>query len=460
MSIATTLRPAALAGAFYPAEPAALRAMIGEFLDRAPLHAVVPKAVVSPHAGYVYSGPIAATTLKPLAAQADRIRRVVMLGPPHRMPVQRFCVPAATAFATPLGEVALDPEFMAIVRSHPGVVVDDAPHAREHCLETQIPFLQQILGTFTLVPILVGGASADEVSALLAKVWGGDETLVLISSDLSHYHDYARTQVLDESARRAIETLRGDQLGEEQACGRHGLRGLLARAAELDLRATTLDLRNSGDTAGHADRSRVVGYGGWSFEYASQARITEHERQQLANVARQAISLGLKHGRAAKVNAHTFSRTLQALRATFVTLTLDGRLRGCIGSVVPHEPLVADVAANAYKAAFQDPRFPKLTQAEVSRLEVSVSILSHPRPLQARSEAEAIDALHPEVDGVILEARDAQGQTRRGLFLPHVWHELPDPRQFMRHLKAKAGLSTEGWPQGARLWRYRTETFA
>ena len=453
------IRPAALAGAFYPAEASSLRAMIGEFIDRAPLHAVSPKAIVSPHAGYVYSGPIAATTLKPLLARAAQIRRVVMLGPPHRMPVKRFCVPSVSAFATPLGNVPLDPEFMAIVRDHPGVVVDDAPHAQEHCLETQLPFLQQMLGSFTIVPILVGGASPDEVSALLSRLWGGDETLVLISSDLSHYHDYAHTQRLDESARRAIETLRGDQLGEEQACGRHSVRGLIARATELDLRATTLDLRNSGDTAGHANRDRVVGYGGWSFEYAAQARLADNERQQLANVARQAISLGLKHGRAAKVNAHTFSRTLQAMRATFVTLTLDGRLRGCIGSVVPHEPLVTDVATNAYKAAFQDPRFPKLTQAEVSRLEVSVSVLSHPRPMPASSEAEAIDALHPEVDGVILEARDPQGQTRRGLFLPHVWHELPDPRQFVRHLKAKAGLSPEGWPPGARLWRYRTETF-
>ena len=460
MNVTTSaVRPAALAGAFYPAEPSALRAMIGDMIERAPLHQVAPKALVSPHAGYIYSGPIAATTLKPLLARAGQIRRVVMLGPPHRMPVRQFCVPSVRAFATPLGEVPLDPEFMAIVREHPGVIVDDAPHAQEHCLETQLPFLQQVLGAFTIVPILVGGASAEEVAALLSRLWGGDETLVLISSDLSHYHDYARTRTLDEAARRAIETLRPDQLGEEQACGRHGLRGLLARAAALDLRATTLDLRNSGDTAGNANRDRVVGYGGWSFEYAPQARLADRERQQLASVARQAISLGLKHGRAARVDAHTFSRTLQAMRATFVTLTLDGKLRGCIGSVVPHEPLVTDVATNAYKAAFQDPRFPKLTQAEVSRLEVSVSILSHPRPMESGSEAQAIDALHPEVDGVILEARDSQGQTRRGLFLPHVWHELPDPRQFMRHLKAKAGLSPDGWPQGARLWRYRTETF-
>ena len=213
------------------------------------------------------------------------------------------------------------------------------------------------------------------------------------------------------------------------------------------------------DTAGQANRDRVVGYGGWSFEYATRARLAETDRQQLLRVARQAISLGLKHGKPARVNTDTFSRPLQALRATFVTLTLDGRLRGCIGSVTPHEPLAADVAANAYKAAFQDPRFPRLTQGEIDRLEFSVSVLSHPRPMPSHSEAAAIDALHPEVDGVILEARDASGQARRGLFLPHVWQDLPDPRQFMRHLKAKAGLSPEGWTEGTRLWRYRTETF-
>jgi AmmeMemoRadiSam system protein B/AmmeMemoRadiSam system protein A len=453
------VRPPAIAGSFYPGDAAALRTMVGEFLDQAPLHTVQPKAIVSPHAGYIYSGAIAATALKPLLGRANTIERVVLLGPPHRMPVRRFCVPSVRAFATPLGEIPLDPELMAVLRAHPGVVVDDAPHAQEHCLETQLPFLQQVLGSFKLAPVLVGDASPDEVTALLAKVWGGDETLVLVSSDLSHYNDYARTQTLDEAARRAIETLRGDQLGEEQACGRHGLRGLLTRAAELDLRATTLDLRNSGDTAGHAHRDRVVGYGGWSFEYSARARLSDSDRDQLTKVARQAISLGLRHGRPAKVDTRTFSRPLQAIRASFITLTLDGRLRGCIGSVVPHEPLVADVAANAYKAAFQDPRFPRLSQDEVSRLEVSISILSHPRSLQASSEAQVLESLNPEVDGLILEARDPQGQPRRGLFLPHVWHELPDPRQFLRHLKAKAGLPAEGWPPGARVWRYRTETF-
>ena len=459
MMMTDTIRPAALAGAFYPADPSALREMVGSLIDQAPMLEVSPKAVVSPHAGYIYSGPVAATTLKPLARRAGAIKRVVMLGPPHRMPVQRFCVPSVRAFSTPLGEVVLDETFMAIARAHPGVVVDNAPHAQEHCLETQLPFLQHLLGPFTLLPVLVGSASPDEVCALLTKLWGGDETLVLISSDLSHYNDYARTRTLDEAARRAIESLRGNELGEEQACGRHGLRGLLQRAAELDLRATTLDLRNSGDTGGRDRRDRVVGYGGWSFEYAARARLADADRQQLLRVARQAVSLGLQHGQPARVEVQTFSRPLQALRATFVTLTLDGQLRGCIGSVTPHEPLAADVAANAYKAAFQDPRFPRLTQAEAGRLEVSVSVLSHPRPIAVHSEAQLIDSLNPEVDGVILEAQGASGQPRRGLFLPHVWESLPDPRQFVRHLKLKAGLPADGWPPSARLWRYRTETF-
>jgi len=458
-ALAADIRPAAVAGAFYPADPAELRRVVTACLDSAPSHAVAPKAVVSPHAGFVYSGPIAGTAFKPLAGMAAKIRRIVMLGPPHRMPVKAFCVPAARAFRTPLGDVPLDPEFMRVVRAHPGVEVDDAPHRQEHGIEVQLPFLQQVLGNFTLVPILVGGVAPAEVDALLAKLWGGDETLVVISSDLSHYHDYATAKRLDEEARRSLEVLRPDQLREEQACGRHALRGLLARAGALDLRATTLDLRSSGDTAGHNQRDRVVGYGAWAFEYAATARLPDAERQRLADIARKAIGLGIEHGKPAQVKSESFPRPLQALRATFVTLTLDGRLRGCIGSVVPHQPLVADVVANAHKAAFHDPRFKPLTLEESRRLGVSVSILSHPRPMAFRSEAEAIDGLRPEIDGIILEARDAQGQPRRGIFLPQVWEQLPDPKTFFRHLKAKAGLPGNFWNDGVKLWRYRTETF-
>ena len=453
-----TRRPA-LAGVFYPVDPGALRNMVGGLIDRAIEANVNPKVIVSPHAGYIYSGEIAASAYKPLVKRANVITRVVMLGPPHRQPVRRFCLPLAKTFSTPLGEVPIDAVTIEQLSHYPGVVIDDAPHAQEHCLETQLPFLQHILERFSIVPILVGAASPSEVEALVSKLWGGEETLILISSDLSHYLDYAQAQALDEETRRAIELLRPDRLGDEQACGRHVLRGLLKRAGALDLRATTLDLRNSGDTGGSRNRDRVVGYGAWSFEYAASARLCDRDRRQLGEVARLAITLGLKNRRMAKVDASTFSRPLQAMRACFVTLTLDGNLRGCIGSVTPNEPLVTDVAANAYKAAFQDPRFPRLTQEEISRLELSVSILSHPRPMDVGNEADAVKALHPDVDGIILQGQDAQGHLRRGLFLPQVWRQLPDPGQFLTSLKLKAGLSPTEWPVSAQLWRYRTETF-
>lgn len=183
-------------------------------------------------------------------------------------------------------------------------------------------------------------------------------------------------------------------------------------------------------TAGHNQSDRVVGHGAWAFEYAATARLPDAERQRLADIARKAIGLGIEHGKPAQVKWESFPRLMQALRATFVTLTLDGRLRGCIGSVVPHQPLVDDVVANAHKAAFHDPRFKPLTHEESQRLDVSVSILSHPRQMEFRSEAEAIEVLRPEIDGILLEARDAGGQQRRGLFLPQVWEQLPDPKTF------------------------------
>jgi AmmeMemoRadiSam system protein B/AmmeMemoRadiSam system protein A len=456
---AQDLRRPAHAGSFYPADPGQLRQMVEQCLHSAPETSIRPKALIAPHAGFVYSGSIAGSAYRSLSRLKGSIRRVVLLGPPHRIPVREFCIPRARAFASPLGNVALDAKVLTDLARLPGVEVDDAPHREEHCLETQIPFLQATLGDFSLVPVLVGGASAERVDSLLKALWGGEETLIVISSDLSHYHEYEQARRLDEGARRSIETLRGDLLGEEQACGRHAIRGLLARAAALDLRATTLDLRNSGDTGGRDRRDRVVGYGSWAFEYSTQARLSDGERRQLADAARKAIGIHLRQGRTPRVEAEGFSRALQAIRASFVTLTLEGQLRGCIGSVVPQQPLVTDVVINACKAAFQDPRFKPLTPAEASRLEVSVSILSHPRPLPIEGEAALVDALHPEEDGVILEGIGPDGGLRRGLFLPHVWEQLRDPRQFVQHLKLKAGLPPQEWPKQARVWRFRTESF-
>lgn len=453
------IRPPAIAGSFYPADPDALTGMIDQCLGRAQDHGLAPKALIAPHAGLVYSGPIAGNAYRSVTSQADRITRVVLLGPPHRVAVPKFCVPAAAAFRTPLGDVPLDADGIATALTIPGVEQSDVPHAEEHSLEVHLPFLQRLLADFTLVPILVGGPNPQETEALLAALWGGPETLIVVSSDLSHYHNYDGAMQRDQTFRRHVETLNLERIEDEQACGRFPVKGLLARARALDLRVTTLDVRNSGDTAGREHRDRVVGYGSWAFEYAGGARLSEDDRALLIDGARRSIANGLKTGRPAKVQHGTFSPALETFRATFVTLNQNGRLRGCIGSILPHRSLIEDVATNAHKAAFGDPRFPKLTENELGDLDLSISILSHARPIRFESEAEAVDTLQPDVDGVILQADGPDGQPRRGLFLPQVWETVPKAAQFLRHLKAKAGLPQDHWDDSIRLWRYTTETF-
>lgn len=259
------VRPAAVAGAFYPGEAAALAAEVGSYLSEssAPRPAgPVPKAIIAPHAGYIYSGAIAASVYARLAPLRGRVRRVVLLGPAHRVHVAGMAVPSVDAFASPLGEVRLDAELLGRVASIPGVEVSDRAHALEHSLEVHLPFLQAVLGEFALLPVVVGDASPGAVRALLELCWGGEETLVVVSSDLSHYLPYDDARRRDRGTAAAILALDAT-LGPEEACGAAPINGLLAFARAHGLGVEGLDLRNSGDTAG--SRDRVVGYGAFAF---------------------------------------------------------------------------------------------------------------------------------------------------------------------------------------------------
>lgn len=257
------IRPAAVAGMFYPAEPDRLLRMVRAMLAEATVLGAVPKAIIAPHAGYIYSGPIAAAAYKQVEAARGRIERVVLLGPAHRVGFTGLAVSTAAAFATPLGDVPLDRESIADILQLPYVLAIDQAHAEEHSLEVQLPFLLDVLGQFSLVPLVVGNASPEQVKAVLERLWGGEETLVVISSDLSHYHDYATARSLDAATSHAIIGLAPERIGYEDACGRLPIAGLLLEAAQRGLSAELLDLRNSGDTAGSKDR--VVGYGAYAF---------------------------------------------------------------------------------------------------------------------------------------------------------------------------------------------------
>ena len=264
-----TVRPPAVAGSFYSAKAHDLARDVSALLAAAESAAVgkpVPKAIIAPHAGYIYSGPIAATIYARLIAARGRITRVVLLGPVHRVAVRGLALPGVNAMATPLGRIGIDSEAVALITQLPQICISAAAHAEEHSLEVHLPFLQSVLGDFSIVPLAVGNATVDEVAEVLDVLWGGAETLIVVSSDMSHFLSYNEAQALDRVTAQAILDLRSD-ISHTQACGGTPLNGLTCAARRRGLRPELLDLRNSGDTAG--DRNRVVGYASFAFYEAS-----------------------------------------------------------------------------------------------------------------------------------------------------------------------------------------------
>src|SRR5215831_9025559 len=266
-----SLQPASVAGTFYPADPAELAAGVDGSLSRANPPLLSPKAVIAPHAGHIYSGDIAAAAYRLLAQRKGEIKRVILMGPNHRKPLRGMALSPADAWATPFGPLPVAPVARDMLMRQPGVVVDPAPFVNEHSLEVHLPFIHRALGEVRVLPILVGQASMESVSSALDLLWGGPETAIIVSSDLSHYHDYATCQAKDEETTIAIERLQPQGCDGDRACGRFSIHGLLDQAQRRDLRETALDVRNSGDT--HGPRDRVVGYGSFAFEYAHAAQL-------------------------------------------------------------------------------------------------------------------------------------------------------------------------------------------
>ncbi len=257
------IRPATVAGAFYPGNAQVLSHDLDALLaPKSAAEGPRPKAIIVPHAGYIYSGPIAASAYLRLISGRDEIKRVVLLGPSHRVPLRGLALPAASYFATPLGDVMIDQGACASLSDLPQVTINAAAHAQEHALEVQLPFLQKVLGAFTLLPLVVGDALATEVAQVLDRVWGGPETLIVISTDLSHFLPYAAAQRIDQQTAQMILQFK-PHINHAQACGGTPLNGLMLAAQRHGLTPELLDLRNSGDTAG--DAQRVVGYAAFAL---------------------------------------------------------------------------------------------------------------------------------------------------------------------------------------------------
>jgi AmmeMemoRadiSam system protein B len=266
-----TIRHSAVAGLFYPEDAETLREAVETYLHPKETNEncfylepqAAPKAIIVPHAGYVYSASTAADAFRILIPYADKMKRVVLLGPSHRVGFEGIAFCSADYFRTPLGDVEIDHSAFARISDIPYVGILNQAHKQEHSLEVQLPFLQTILPSFKLVPLVVGDINKETIATVLNALWGGDETLIVISSDLSHYHDYDTARQLDSKTSHAIEQMQPGDIEYDQACGRNPINGLLHLGKQKHLRAKTLALCNSGDTAG--DKNRVVGYGAWAF---------------------------------------------------------------------------------------------------------------------------------------------------------------------------------------------------
>lgn len=529
--ITGAIRPPAVAGSFYPADRTTLKQLINHQLDYSrevlqqlepTLPAGVPKAVIVPHAGYVYSGTAAALAYALLERGRGSVTRAVIVGPTHRVAVRGVACSTAAAFETPLGTVPVDiaAERKALglsvnepLRSGtharpgapaPAMIVNAPTHAQEHAVEVQIPFLQTVLGPdLTIVPLNAGDATPQEVGDVLRALWGGPETVIVISSDLSHYHPHEVARALDDQTIADIAALHLP-IHPRRACGAYPINGLLdVLKGRKDMRLFELGCSTSGDDgvvalAGQprpamrdADEP-VVGYvsfAAWESKPEADALAgaddlgtsgTPSHGEVLLKLARAAIRerLHIEHPTAADSTASILAANpwLNEPGACFVTLTEGGRLRGCIGSLVAHRSLGKDVAEHAVDATTRDPRFTPVTAAEYPLLNVEVSVLGEPEPitvnscdadsrgtgsktatlasLQSGPQTDAVKRdgsnverpvrSRTELEEVLRPGKDglilADRRGRSATFLPQVWDELPDPHDFVAHLLAKAGI--------------------
>ena len=433
------IRRSVVAGQFYPGSSEELAQMIAHYLDEAPsLDRPHVRGLVCPHAGYVYSGPVAAYGYKQLS---DRYDTVILMGPSHYMAFEGASIPEYTHYETPLGLVPVSGKAALLREQAPFTSVEGA-HTREHSLEVQLPFLQTVLTDFEIIPIVLGVVDPRQVaSALLPFI--DENTLLIASSDLSHYHPYEEACALDLTCTQAVPCLDFEAVRRCEACGLSAVLTLMYVAEKMGWEGELLNYRNSGDTAG--DKDRVVGYMAVAFygtDPSDTASLNEEDQAYLLHLARETLELYLEEGKIPEIDESELSEILKEERGCFVTLNKGGMLRGCIGNLTAQDALYQGVIENAINAAVRDPRFPPVTLDELEDIEIEISVLTPPTEITYGTTEELIEKIRGK--GVII-----QSGFSRATFLPQVWEQLPRPEEFLSHLCLKAGLPSSCWREGS-----------
>ena len=444
---AKTVRVPAVAGTWYPGEKEELSNLVTNYLSKANYIEVNGeiKALIVPHAGYIYSGQIAAFGFK----QLKKYKTVIVLGISHHYPLEKASILNVDYYKTPLGNIKISDKAKKLLKEDIITTVPKA-HAKEHSIEIELPFLQKVLGDFELIPVLVGDTDLDKLAEILIENID-DETLMVASSDLSHYHSYDEAVSLDNQCINAISKMDINKTAECEACGLKPILTLMKIAEKLGWKNIPIIYANSGDVTG--DKTRVVGYASILF-YEEKSKLTKKEKDFLLSLARKTLEEYYKTGKKIKING-TLTENLLNVQGCFVTLIKHGALRGCIGHITPNEELYKCVIDNAINAAINDMRFDPVEEEELEDIVIDISVLSVPEKLSFSSGEDLKNQLKPLIDGVVLKQGFYQST-----YLPQVWEQLPDKEQFLSSLCNKGGLKSDCWQDTkTEVFTYQADVF-
>ncbi len=429
------IKKASVAGQFYTADKDALTKQLGQFVaDCKRDTEATSRLVIAPHAGYIYSGPLMAESVQYLP---NDVKNIFIIAPSHHVGFIGLALSSYEQWNTPIGNIDLNTDIYKILESEISCHYFDEAFTPEHAVEVEVPFVQyRFPEGVKIVPILVGQVVPGKIMEVLERFYDDPQNAFILSSDLSHFLTLTDARRLDLITAQMIESNDEVQFQRDQACGGYGIRGGLLFAQKRKYSFIRAGMFNSGDRTG--DNTRVVGYGSWFlYEGTKEQYLKQYYSKRILEWVRKSISFGLNNsGRIDKKALSYIPAVFEEWGACFVTLELNGNLRGCIGSIIAQESFIDDLLANSWNAAFHDPRFHPLTQKEFEKIKISVSILSKPVPLKFKTEAEMLAQVRPFKDGLII----SDGY-QRAVYLPSVWEQLPDKEQFLYNLKIKAGMS-------------------
>jgi AmmeMemoRadiSam system protein B/AmmeMemoRadiSam system protein A len=438
------IKESAIAGSFYPAEKENLEKLIEFFKAQSKNYYADRKAraVIVPHAGLVFSGRVAYEGIE----QLDKnIENIFIIAPAHKVAFEGLALTSYTHWETPLGKVKINRSICKdLVKNHNAQIKDDA-FEPEHSAEIEVPIIQTLFEKAKIIPVLVGKEDPEAIEKILEEYYPDKKNGFVISSDLSHFLTDDKAKNLDNLTAQMIETGNVNGFRYEQACGAVGVVGLVMYANKNKYSLIRIDMTNSSSTTG--DKSRVVGYGSWfMFEDSKSKYLEKYCSQFMIDMVKIVINSAFERNKNITIN---YPQIFDEYGACFVTLEKEDRLRGCIGSIIAHQPLVNDLVNNAKNAAFKDFRFKPVSQDEVKDLKVAISILTHPVKIEFKSEKDLLKKISAKKDGIIIKDGNHQA-----VYLPSVWEQLPEKSEFLNSLKVKAGLSEDYFSENFEAYKF------